>query len=634
MLKRPRIFFVLLLGLSLSACKSSVGNNPGIATPAGDFGPIPFEQAPPISALAKVKSLTTGKGLTNNEINTIITNDTIDTSALQSAVATWIDTPEFEVKLRKMLLDLLQQDFEYDRATHGPHVGRLSLGPGDNSFFTSDGNGVTWQEALARVEMLFDNIEQSFVLTALDFYENDAPFNQIANTRYWKVTTGLMVLMAWIDNHRLNNNGNALDLAGEQFAAREMFVGGELDDDDYFSDWRYINFTQAANNTNPTPYTNVGYYAGLGNNDSTSFAIPRVGFFSTVGFRMHWPTNDDNNMRVLVNQTMITALNRTFEVSDSTNQPVTDGIPTSHADPATTCYNCHVLMDPMRNVFTNKMTWAYRYKDSGDMTNLQGSFAFDGYQENVSSVDEFGDAIANHPKFALAWAEKICGYFNSIACAKDDDELKRVAQVFEESGFKLRTLLIEILSSPVITNQTETKTFQQTQGVMSINRKDQFCSAANVRLAKLQALDGQTPMPIDLGKTICLDQDPGQYSDNIPVDTVVRGSIPLSQPSSSNAISNKSLEKLCRELSITYIGGSENVFDLQLSKNNQHLDNLVKHLAGLDTNHPRYTTYRAAVKSIYDQAYTIIGGGNAQRDALREVFRFICESPELSGVSL
>ncbi|MCB0327708.1 MAG: hypothetical protein KDD52_08840 [Bdellovibrionales bacterium] len=608
--------------LILSACTSDIGRNTG----AKNFGPIPFEATPPISSLAKVKSVMIGQGPSNSDISQVIVDGHLDQDALAAKVEEWIDTPEFRIRLKRMLVQLLQQDFEYDNTENPRHTGRLRYANTDLTYF---GGSDQLERAQARSEMMFDNLRESFVRTALRFIDQDLAFNSIATTRKWEVTTGVMVLMAWIDNPRIDSD-NHLDLAGRRDKAKQMYLepNGLVNDD--FDDWRPITFTQAADNISPPSFLSIPYYRGLEENDSTPFKISRVGFFSTVANRMKWVTNDDNQWRVIMNQAMITGLNLTYDTADATNQPITAGIDDDHAKGE--CYLCHKAMDPMRNVFTNNMTSSYRLKDV-PYSNLNGSFAFFGYQQNLSSVDDFGNAIANHPRFALGWTQKLCRYFNTGECDDKDAELIRVAKVFKDSGFKFRTLLIELLSSPLITNQFETLTYQKTQGIISANRRDQLCSTLNVRFRDLQIANGQSPMELDLGQELCSKDDALDYSDNIPQDTVVRGSIGLAQPPTLNAISTRSIERLCRELSDVYIGGSENFFVFNPQNNSSYLDRLVKYLAGIDTMHPRYTALRTAAEEIYNQAFVAYGSGaNAQRDGLREVFRFICEGPEVTGV--
>ena len=49
--------------------------------------------------------------------------------------------------------------------------------------------------------------------------------------------------------------------------------------------------------------------------------------------------------------------------------------------------------------------------------------AFEGVIKPMSTVDDFAQALATHPQFAQAWAQKLCYYVNSATCDPQDPEL-------------------------------------------------------------------------------------------------------------------------------------------------------------------------------------------------------------------
>jgi hypothetical protein len=86
--------------------------------------------------------------------------------------------------------------------------------------------------------------------------------------------------------------------------------------------------------------------------DEIVVRTPRVGFFSTPAFFANWPTNNSNQNRDTLNQSLIVALGRSINPVDKGTSTVLDtGKDGQHSDPTSPCYSCHQTMDPMRNIF-------------------------------------------------------------------------------------------------------------------------------------------------------------------------------------------------------------------------------------------------------------------------------------------
>src|SRR5262249_53083273 len=100
----------------------------------------------------------------------------------------------------------------------------------------------------------------------------------------------------------------------------------------------------------------------------------------------------------------------------------------------------------------------------------------------VNTMNDFAQALAEHPLFPEAWAQKLCYYVNSAPCLSTDPEFRRVIDAFKGSGFSWNTLVTELLSSPIITHATETATAAAQGEVIAVSRRDHLCAALDVRL--------------------------------------------------------------------------------------------------------------------------------------------------------
>src|SRR5262249_16194992 len=127
-------------------------------------------------------------------------------------------------------------------------------------------------------------------------------------------------------------------------------------------------------------------------------------------------------------------------------------------------------------------SWNYHDQTDPAMSGQKGMFSFQGVIKPVSNVNEFGDALAHHPRFAGAWVQKLCYYVNSSACLASDPEFQRVVGVFESWNYSWDVLLTELLSSPLTTHAAKTDTVATTGEVVAVSRRDHLCAALNNRL--------------------------------------------------------------------------------------------------------------------------------------------------------
>ncbi len=212
-------------------------------------------------------------------------------------------------------------------------------------------------------------------------------------------------------------------------------------------------------------------------------SLPRLGFFTTPAFFANWQTNTSNQMRVTLNQTLVVALGAQVDGTDLTQTVGSPppGLDTVHAG-AGACKGCHQTLDPLRSIFSATYSWNYHNQLDNTWSGQPGVFSFQGVQQPVASMGDFGGVLAAHPLFAKAWVQKLCYYANSAPCADNDPELLRIVQSFQDSKFAWNALISELFSSALITNATHTATFDVNGEVIAVSRRDHLCAALDNRL--------------------------------------------------------------------------------------------------------------------------------------------------------
>ena len=171
----------------------------------------------------------------------------------------------------------------------------------------------------------------------------------------------------------------------------------------------------------------------------------------------NWPTNVDNQFRVTTNQSLITALHLSFSTSDRTEPARDDGLDRGHADQRA-CVGCHRHLDPMRLYFSKSYNINYqRPYGNGDagriLEGLVPSFAFQGRTAQNQDLRRFGEQLARHPRFGKPGYRKLCLYANSSRCDESDSEFVVSVDRFVDGGFNFKNLMIDLLSSHLVTGR-------------------------------------------------------------------------------------------------------------------------------------------------------------------------------------
>lgn len=591
-----------------------------------------FEAVAPASYVNKVKTLLVGSAATADEIASV----TADQAALKGLIQGWVETPEFAEKLSDFLRVALQQKL----------VGSL-----DSQFQRLRGNNVTLNAFKA-------NVQESFVRTALDIVAQNRPFTEVLTTRRFAVTTGILSALAYLDHtetelkaekHTVVRQPSAdmpasplpLDYSVQNHvwqiatlpetcevaplnadslfemllgfvqckgagAGQYRFADSVLTPAD-FTDWRFVTVKATANAKAVPNFYDLTTLRGA---SQIALRQPRLGFFTTPAFLANWETNEDNQFRVTTSQTVITALGKIFSPADATEPVRLDGLAKEHAAPGTTCYGCHQFLDPMREYFAQSFSFDFQRPEKP--STITPSFAFQGYTHDAGTLEDFAQALADHPAFASGWTQKLCYWANSQPCGEKDPEFLRIAQAFKDSSFNLKTLLVELLSSPLVTGAKFTDSFRTQAPFVSITRKQHLCRALDVRLG----------VPDACGVA-------ASFAGLVPEDDFSRGAAEPVQTAVTGLFHYAAVEKLCARVA-TKLVGTTDATPFQIKAPEAALDAFVEKLMGLGVGTPRHDSVRQMLGEHFQTAKTTTN----PTTALRSAFIVACVSPEVQALGL
>ncbi len=528
----------------------------------------PFAPTGAPEALSKAKYILHGGAPTFNELEDVGGTGSYNASALQQLIKQWQTTEAYSIKMREFMRFALQ----------------LDVSP--TARYADQFNSIRSSAVLDR-NALGSNLREQFTLTALDIAKSGEDFRNIVTTRRWKVTTAVLVALTYADKPNQTEDRNEL-----RGSAPEDYLSqfAHLIEPDY-NDWRYVTFTQSQT---PAQYENSSAFANqlrsIPDGGSLALRFPRVGFFSSPAFFEMWATNIDNLFRVTASQTLIAALDASFNPSDATPHLSEDGIDQDHSDPTTTCYQCHRHMDTMKLIFDNYQS--IRHRSTDVQTTQQATFSFLGVSGIMESVDDFASLIANHPRFATAWVQKLCMWANSQRCEEADEEFIRLANDFASNQFNMSLLVQAFFSSPLFTATELTTTHEETEYQISMARSNHFCRAMEQRALALNAQYNTTGT-----LRLC-----NKFYDFgiIPSDQLSRGSEDYVVPTQLTGFYSKSIESRCAGARTQVFASNSNKLINTSGLNPEQLaDALVQSLMGIPSNHPRYETALNEMNNIY-----------------------------------
>lgn len=615
---------------------------------------LPFEASPPSTYVPKVKNLLTGLPATDAEVQAV----TADPGALPGLIDQWMATPEWN---DRMLL-FFKQAFQQTQVTAIDYMDSLGL---DTRFLNGEPRFIR-------------SMEEMFPRTVLELMKEGRPFTEVVTTRRFMMNAPLMSLMAYADNQNRGDDGkvqaegewilksdsswsvtftqspvalaDTLNPGSSSFMQwtdptptpptcahpepvnykgnggiewLEEFLFGSrhlcgrttpaFTDGDW-SGWRMV--TVRAPNSGETRT----YYWDLPTLRTTSelvTATPRIGFMTTPAFLANWPTNTSNTARVTTNQTMIVALGRAFDDRGVTVRVASTSDDQQHAQPGTSCYGCHQTLDPMRDFFRQSYTYFYGERGAKAQAGIPatGTFSVDGSAPVTGTgIATLAEAIAQHPRFAIAWTQKLCRFANSTSCSEDDPEFQRVAQAFESSGFDFRRLVRELFSSPLVTYASDTKSSDDQGQVVSIARRDSLCTSLSNRLGLADAcgIFGQRK-----------DAFAANVASAVPGDGYARGAEEPLLPTESNLFHQSGTSNLCVHLA-TLLVDAPSGSKYSSSKAAVAIPDFVHTVMGVPSSDPRSSAFTDILQRHFNAAQSVSKSATV---ALRSTFTVACASP-------
>ncbi len=614
---------------------------------------------PPHVYIRRAKNMLTGLAPTQDELTRL---EADPEAVMPELVAEWSETPEFDAKMAEFFTHALQQIPETDR-----HLGAQLR---DNS-----GGQANLPDALER------NLEEAFVRTAVELVRQGKPFNEIARTRSWQMTTAMMSFLAATDTHpddaagmiptfyktpithngidfdadtpaatqianltfyapRLgepkNQGGNALPCSDHPYSFHHMNrgrtdlkkqwfdlivaamgsttpnicpLGVEIFRESDFSDWREVTMVDSDSPDPSLAYDPIR----LRSRNTLPLRVKRNGFYTSPAFLASWETNEDNSFRVTTQQTLIVGTGLAFEDQDVTTPLGDEGLAEAHAAPNTQCYACHKNLDPLRNFFARDFTYPfYRPVQANNYAPMEASFSFQGHTGSGESLLDLGKHIAEHPYFARGWTQKMCFYVNSAECDTSDPEFTRIAQAFEDSNFDFKTLIVELMSSPLTTGARCEGTFERELAPPSVARRRHLCATLVNRTG---------------ANNVCTNTNTSRLLTTLPQDSWSRGNTVPNQPAAPSLFYAATLDAFCQRVAtlVVNVNGSQ----LQSSQMESSLEFLVTDIMGLPTGDPRHAPVLATLQQVVTDAD---GTGANERDQLRTAFTVTCNSPFVASM--
>ena len=661
---------------------SGGGANPLNPLPNDPTRPAPaicesFVGAPVHSYAAKVKSVLVGRGLTDAEL----TNISADPASFGNQIDAWLDEPEANAKLQTFFRTAFQQE-GWDQSTLAVQLGEnnnLQTGNvADVNQRTGDILIRNFEDSFARTALDIVQNDRPFnetvttntymmttaMMLALAF--NDERLVSDEERRSYRSLQDTIPSVTW------QRNG-ALPAAEILDPASPNFMRFYIDDDEAIPACAGNAITQANNNAPIWAFRAMfGFFSRIGENpcrgdsnrrgdallgradfedwrmvtvrtpsggEATTSILdlvnmrgsselvlhtPRTGFMTHPAFFAMWDTNEDNQARVTLNQTLITAFGQSIDDSQTLFPVFDEALDGEHADPTTACYGCHRTLDPMRQFFRLDYTYAYSQQLDDDVKAIPAAFAWQGIEATGDSVADLATMIADHPQFPIAWAQKMCFYANSAPCPEDDPEFQRVVDAFVDSGLSFRTLVRELFSSPLVTSTSCVE--EGTGDNASIARVRHFCSSVANRLGVTDPCGVEYVWNEDRTN---IGRQNQTLINTIPDDGFSRGDEDPLTVSDTNLFINGAYERVCTNIA-SQVVGNDRQFDPREA--DTVLPQLVESLMGLPATDPRH-----------DQALTILTehlaaadaeDGVGQTDAMRSTFALACVAPSVSGVGL
>ncbi len=668
----------LLTAIAGAACSSVNLSQPptGVATGdaggAGDGGlsGYPFEPVGPQVYVAKVKNLMTGLPATDAEVQQVVK----DPTTMKDLVNTWMALPQFQGRMIDFFRNAFQQNnaslntlmttwgvnfnlnrtyqtqlernimdsyamtawditstgqpfnttvnsnkmmmttammslLSYVDENHvddtGKGLNRLTTPTNTLSQFTIDPNST------ATLAQTLNPLDPNYMVwpipNTFTGCSTETPYQTTFASQGGNMYSQLMSMLFGQINYPPCGSGT-----NNSFSTTSQFAATD------YSDWREVTFNIAA----PTDSTSPYFYDVLGLRAAKTMTLhtPRIGFFGAPGFEANWATNSSNEMRVTANQALIVSIGQSIDGENTiVNFPVNATDADHASNPA--CAGCHSQLDPYKQYFRQSYTLSYH--DQQDPTQIQtpSGFAIDGVTVNGGQgVQTVAQTLATHPRFALAWVEKLHFWANTTQAREDDPEVLRIAAAFQASNYDFKTLARELFSSPLITLASVTLTTGENGVILSISRRDQYCAALSNRLG-LPDVCGMTSPNLTSAQN-----QVASRAVLISADTYYRAYALPALPTNPDLFFRQSVESMCGLIASQVVDVTPTVGPSRYVSTTPDpaIADMVTNVMDLTPSDPRTAPALGILQDNF--AASVAGGANAS-DALKATFTLACIAP-------
>ena len=309
----------------------------------------------------------------------------------------------------------------------------------------------------------------------------------------------------------------------------------------------------------------------------------------------------------------------TFASSEPTEPLNLEAIDESHTADMPTCYGCHRQLDPMRYYFSKSYNVRYQRPFGEGETErilepLTPSFAFLGRRNEGGDLRRFGRMIAEHPRFASAWVQKLCHYANSSACNERDPRFREITRRFAEGGFNFKEMMVSLYASPLVSQREALQEPNETEGLISVTRRQHLCALLAERTGR---------------ENICGINRVRNVVGLIPEDDFARGAVEPTMPSRPSAIYLAAAESVCQNVARTVVNGNSPYF--APGSPGDALRQIVHRLMGLAGDPERAAHTLEILTEHYNTARQ--EGANPQT-AMRSAVTVGCMAPDVLGMGL
>ena len=191
--------------------------------------------------------------------------------------------------------------------------------------------------------------------------------------------------------------------------------------------------------------------------------------------------------------------------------------------------------------------------------------------------------LSSHPRYALAWAQKLQFWATSEPAEETDPELLRIANVFSTSNFNFNALALEVFTSPLVTFAAPTQTLTDNGIINSISRRDHWCAALSNRLGIPDICGQITPMPTNAQQTVA------SRASLLAVDAYYRAYAIPSLATNPDLFFRATVEDICGVIASEVIDDNTDAGPSRYSSTNPTaaITDMVNNVMGLPPSDPR-----------------------------------------------